>query len=210
MIITRTNLILGGIILILLGIIYWQSGDEIVTKTEIVYKSPEIKKDFKPQIPKEIKPEIKYIDTIIYRDRKEVTDETVPKELLNKFLDAQNNSTQTLALYQDAIRKRNFIDKWEDDDFIVELEAESFGKINKWKPTVTQKAKEIKIPVDIVTKPRFHYYGGVKLLSDDKFTKPNVEGSLYLQIPNKDIITVSVGSSIEQRYGVGYIFKFGK
>lgn len=206
--ITKTNLVLSGIILLLLGIIYWQSGDEIITKTEIVYKIPETKTVFLPQTPKEVIKEIQYKDSIVYRDRQEPVNEMVPKDWLQEFIEAQDNSTKTLALYQNAIQLRTFDDTFEDDDYIVNLHATAFGKINSWNPTVTKKAKEITIPIDISSKPKVNYYAGGKLLTDHKFTKPNFEGSLYLQAPNGNMYTISMSTSVEQRYGAGYIFKF--
>lgn len=204
--ITKTNLILGGIIAILLLIIYWQSGEDIVYKDKIVYKIAEQKSDFKTQTPKEVKPEIKYIDTIIYKDKKEVTDETVPKDWLKKFIDAQNNSTKTLSLYQDAIRKRIFTDRWEDDNFIVDLEAEAYGKIDNWKPIITQKAKNIEIPIEIKVNPKVNYYGGVELSNPTTEFKPGVKVTGYIQNPKGNLYSFGVDN--RKNLYAGKIFKF--
>lgn len=202
------SLIQPTIILVLLGIILIPKAcNKTESKTQNVKVTlPSVKSDFKKQAPKEVKPEIRYVEKIKYRDKEEPTDETVPKDWLQEFIDAQDNSTKTLALYQDAIRKRKFTDRWEDENFVVELEAEAYGKIDWIKPTVTQKSKEITVPVTVKTEKKVNLYGGVELTNGIKEIAPTIKGEIFIQKPSGNMY--SIGINNKKDVSVGYILKF--
>ncbi len=154
--------------------------------------------------PTEIKYDTILKDTIVYKDKKIIIDNT-DKKIVNDYLKAKD-SIAKLNIVINSAKIRKYKDRLEDDNIIIDIESETTGTLNWIKPSY--KIKEQKLPVPIITKNTvFALYVGGGISNNLQFNNFALEGNLGIQNKKGDIISVGYDTqkNISLKYSVRLI-----
>jgi len=147
--------------------------------------------------------EIKYDtiikDTIIYKDKKIIIDNT-DKTIVEKYLKA-TDSIGKLKILIDAVKIRRYSDTFDNDDIKLTIETETVGKLNWIKPTYTIKEKTITVP-EKTKETVFAMYGGIEIYNNLQLSNPGVKVDLGIQNKKGDIFTG--GYDMNQNIYIGF------
>ena len=126
-------------------------------------------------------------DTIIYKDKKIIIDNT-DKTIVEKYLKAKD-SIEKLKIILDAAKIRKYSNNFDDDNIKLTIESETTGKLNWIKPTYTIKEKVVNVPIK-VKETVFALYGGVEIYNNLQLSNPGIKVDLGIQ--NKKVIFLLV------------------
>jgi hypothetical protein len=196
-----TLYIIIGLLLFGLFIQSKPSKDNIVYKTITV---PAKDGTFVKTKPAEIKYDTIIRDTIVYKDKKIIIDNT-DKKIVNDYLEAKD-SIAKLNVVINSSKIRRYKDRLEDDSIVIDIESETTGTLNWIKPSY--KIKEQKLSIPVITKNTvFAVYVGGGISNNLQFNNFALEGNLGIQNKKGDIISVGYDTqkNISLKYSVRLI-----
>lgn len=142
--------------------------------------------------PHEIKYDTIIKDTIIYKNKKIIIDNT-DKKIVEEYLKAKDSIAKlNVVLKASKIRKYN--EKFDNDDLTLNIEAETTGTLNYIKPTYTIKEKVVSAPV-IIKQSVFSMYLGGGLNANLNTLTPEYFVNAGIQNKRGDIISGGFGSN---------------
>jgi hypothetical protein len=183
--------------------LYKSCNNNIKSQTKIITISP---KDgtFVKTKPTEFKYNAIIRDTIVYKDKKIIIDNT-DKKIVNDYLKAKD-SIAKLNIVINSAKIRRYKNKLEDDNIVIDIESETTGTLNWIKPSY--KIKEQKLPVPVLTKNTvFALYVGGGISNNLQFNNFALEGNIGIQNKKGDIISVGYDTqkNISLKYSVRLI-----
>lgn len=149
--------------------------------------------------PNEIEYDTIIKDTIIYKDKKIIIDNT-DKTIVKKYLKA-TDSIGKLKILIDAAKIRRYSDTFDNDDIKLTIETETTGKLNWIKPTYTIKEKTINVPIK-VKETVFALYAGLEVYNNLQLSNPGIKVDLGIQNKKGDIFTG--GYDMNQNIYIGF------
>jgi hypothetical protein len=177
------------IMVVLICIIFTQRSCNSKSTSTIVI--PPIKGTFKKITPKEIKPIIKFKDSIVYLDRVKYLDAPVDKELAKEYLKAKD-SISKLNLYLSSIQVRKYKQTFSDKNIDITIDAETTGTLDKITPTyVFKHPREIEVAKNTV----FAIYTGGSMNLSIPNIKPEFFANIGFQNKRGDIIIGGIGTN---------------
>lgn len=140
-----------------------------------------------------------YRDTIIYKDKKIIVDNT-DTTYVGKYLRAKD-SIEKLKVVLSLSKKRKYSEKFENDTISLNIEAETTGTLNYLKPSWVIKERTIDTPIKN-KESVFAVYGGFEIYNNKTFSNPGVKVELDFQNRKGNIL--SIGGDTNQNIYLGY------
>jgi len=135
--------------------------------------------------PHEIKYDTIIKDTIIYKDKKIIIDNT-DKEIVKNYLLAKD-SIEKLNILLSAVKIRRYQEKFDDNNLSITIDTETTGTLNWIKPSYIIKEQSITVPV-INKETIFAIYAGGGLYNNRQLNNPGIKLDLGIQLKKGDII----------------------
>lgn len=199
--------IIAPYILLILSLLYIflykDCNDNVKPQTKII-TVPAKDGTFVKIKPLEIKYDTILKNTIIYKDKKIIIDNT-DKKIVTDYLEAKDSITKLNVVINSA-KIRRYKNKLENDDIVIDIESETTGTLNWIKPSYV--IKEQKLPVPVITKNTvFALYAGGGISNNLQFNNFAVEGNLGIQNKKGDILSVGYDTqkNISLKYSVRLI-----
>ena len=152
--------------------------------------------------PSEIKYDTIIKDTIIFKDKKIIIDNT-DKIIVQNYLLAKD-SIEKLNILLNAAKIRKYQEKFDNEDITLTIDAETTGTINWIKPSYIIKERKIDVPV-IDKKTVFALYAGGKISNNLNLNSPNIESNIGIQ--NKKGNILFIGYDTQHNISLGYSFR---
>ena len=142
--------------------------------------------------PSEIKYDTIIKDTIIYKDKRIIIDNT-DKRIVESYLKAKD-SIEKLNVVIAASKIRKYSEKFENKDLVLNIEAETTGTLNYIKPSWIIKEQVVEAPV-IIKKTVFAAYLGGGLNTNIKNLSPEYFINAGFQNKKGDILLAGYGTN---------------
>ena len=185
MIINKHIVTLYIIIGLLTFSLFIQNNKSSIKQNTIELSIPAKDGTFVKTTPHEIKHDTILHDTIIYKDKKIIIDNT-DKEIVKNYLLAKD-SIEKLNILLSAVKIRKYQEKFDNEDITLTIDAETTGTLNWIKPSYTIKEKTIITP-NIQKNTVFALYTGAGIYNNTQLSNPGIKLDLGVQLKKGDII----------------------
>lgn len=135
--------------------------------------------------PIEIKYDTIIKDTIIFKDKKIIIDNT-DKTIVQNYLLAKD-SIEKLNILINSAKIRNYKEIFDNEDISLTIDAETTGSLNWIKPSYIIKERKLDVPV-IDKKTVFALYAGAGIYNNTSFSNPGIKLDLGVQLKKGDIL----------------------